>query len=368
MLKKEMDVDAPGSKRVVSSALNTSLQSCSRSADLKAERQVTGDAEKGSGRALGVSKELNWPSVKDRLPLPDFAKDDQCISMGNIKSGSVNNLGDGTVHAKGKLNSKTSLLEKDIEERNPNHKDISSDTWREGKSKNYRSYGLNKLNGDEYKGRNDHVAGHAGPMKQMLAYKVTSHEKDAEKTLQGTDQVHEGKKRQKGSHNNSAPSVESIQSQGNLRASSSLVPKEKKKSSHARGGHSENKPKMLKSRKEPNRGHSRESLREVVGNINAQRVEKRADLSEPFMFTEKLTERSGIKKDVNLQPQPMANPLASICTIPISDAVAPLDAPPVVIKENWVCCDKCQTWRLLPHGADPDNLPKKWKCSMQVWL
>jgi len=372
MLKKEMDVDAPGSKRVIASALNMSLQPCSKSADFKAERQITGDAAKGSSRVLGISKEPNRPSVKDRLPLPDSAKDDQCIPIGSMKSGGVNNLLDRTIHAKRKLNSKTSLLEKDIAERNPsNHNDISSDTRREGKSKNQRSYDLSKLNGDEYKGRNDHVAGHAGPMKQMLAYKVTSHEKDAEKTLQGTDQVHEGKKRQKGSHNNSAPSVESIQSQGNLRASSSLVPKEKKKSSHARGGHSENKPKMLKSRKEPNRGHSRESLREVVGNINAQRVEKRADLSEPFMFTEKLTERSGIKKDVNLQPEPTAYPpvsTSSMCTAPISDAVAPLDAPPVVIKENWVCCDKCQKWRLLPYGADPDNLPKKWKCSMQVWL
>ena len=368
MLKKEMDVDAPGSKRVIASALNMSFQPCSKSADFKAERQITGDAAKGSSRVLGISKEPNRPSVKDRLPLPDSAKDDQCIPIGSMKSGGVNNLLDRTIHAKRKLNSKTSLLEKDIAERNPsNHNDISSDTRREGKSKNQRSYDLSKLNGDEYKGRNDHVAGHAEPMKQMPAQKVILHEKDAEKMLQGNDQVHKGKKGQKGSHNNSAPSVESIQSQRNLTASSSLVRKEKKKSSHARGDHSENKSKMLKSRKETNRGHSREFQGEVAGNANAHRVQNIADLSEPFMFTEKSTERSGIKKDVNLQPEPMANPPV-ITSAPISDAVAPLDAPPVVIKENWVFCDKCQKWRLLPYGADPNNLPKEWKCSMQVWL
>lgn len=43
-------------------------------------------------------------------------------------------------------------------------------------------------------------------------------------------------------------------------------------------------------------------------------------------------------------------------------------AGPVVIEENWVCCDKCQKWRLLPHGTNPDVLPEKWLCSMLNWL
>jgi hypothetical protein len=41
---------------------------------------------------------------------------------------------------------------------------------------------------------------------------------------------------------------------------------------------------------------------------------------------------------------------------------------PVVINEQWVCCDKCEKWRLLPYGMNPDILPKKWRCSMQSWL
>uniref|UniRef100_A0ACD5XQ29 Uncharacterized protein n=1 Tax=Avena sativa TaxID=4498 RepID=A0ACD5XQ29_AVESA len=45
----------------------------------------------------------------------------------------------------------------------------------------------------------------------------------------------------------------------------------------------------------------------------------------------------------------------------------PLPAP-VVIEENWVCCDLCQKWRLLPYGTNPSMLPKKWKCSMLNWL
>jgi hypothetical protein len=41
---------------------------------------------------------------------------------------------------------------------------------------------------------------------------------------------------------------------------------------------------------------------------------------------------------------------------------------PIVINEQWVCCDKCENWRLLPYGMNPDILPKKWRCSMQSWL
>ncbi|KAE8665460.1 Cullin 1 [Hibiscus syriacus] len=43
-------------------------------------------------------------------------------------------------------------------------------------------------------------------------------------------------------------------------------------------------------------------------------------------------------------------------------------ASPVLIKENWVCCDKCQKWRLLPIIINPFDLPEKWLCSMLNWL
>ncbi|CAM0955823.1 unnamed protein product [Alopecurus aequalis] len=50
-----------------------------------------------------------------------------------------------------------------------------------------------------------------------------------------------------------------------------------------------------------------------------------------------------------------------------SSVVAPV-VEPAVINEQWVCCDKCEKWRLLPYGMNPDILPKKWRCSMQSWL
>ncbi|KAK9040856.1 hypothetical protein V6N11_015992 [Hibiscus sabdariffa] len=43
-------------------------------------------------------------------------------------------------------------------------------------------------------------------------------------------------------------------------------------------------------------------------------------------------------------------------------------AAPVLIIENWVHCDKCQKWRLLPININPADLPEKWLCSMLNWL
>ncbi|XP_041006122.1 cysteine-tryptophan domain-containing zinc finger protein 7-like [Juglans microcarpa x Juglans regia] len=50
-----------------------------------------------------------------------------------------------------------------------------------------------------------------------------------------------------------------------------------------------------------------------------------------------------------------------------SEMVPPM-AVPVVIEEDWVQCDRCQKWRLLPFGTKPDQLPDKWLCSMLNWL
>lgn len=43
-------------------------------------------------------------------------------------------------------------------------------------------------------------------------------------------------------------------------------------------------------------------------------------------------------------------------------------AAPQHVEDNWVCCDRCQKWRLLPVGIKPEQLPEKWLCSMLNWL
>lgn len=59
---------------------------------------------------------------------------------------------------------------------------------------------------------------------------------------------------------------------------------------------------------------------------------------------------------------PMAENNLAPEMIPSEVAAAQLPA------DNWVMCDNCQEWRLLPTGITPEQLPDKWVCSMQEWL
>ncbi|KAE8734164.1 Tetratricopeptide repeat-like superfamily protein [Hibiscus syriacus] len=51
-----------------------------------------------------------------------------------------------------------------------------------------------------------------------------------------------------------------------------------------------------------------------------------------------------------------------------TQTAAPAATAPVVIEENWVQCDRCHKWRLLPFDTRPEQLPEKWLCSMLNWL
>ncbi|KAI3756062.1 hypothetical protein L1987_55875 [Smallanthus sonchifolius] len=57
------------------------------------------------------------------------------------------------------------------------------------------------------------------------------------------------------------------------------------------------------------------------------------------------------------------NAIPAEVAVPQQTVVVPA-APP----DNWVGCDHCEKWRLLPIGIEPDNLPDKWLCSMSTWL
>ncbi|XP_022899128.1 uncharacterized protein LOC111412429 isoform X2 [Olea europaea var. sylvestris] len=51
---------------------------------------------------------------------------------------------------------------------------------------------------------------------------------------------------------------------------------------------------------------------------------------------------------------------------PFSDASVTAVVP--LVNEDWVSCDKCKKWRLLPLGTNPKSLPDKWLCRMLTWL
>ncbi|XP_044333320.1 cysteine-tryptophan domain-containing zinc finger protein 5 isoform X2 [Triticum aestivum] len=61
-------------------------------------------------------------------------------------------------------------------------------------------------------------------------------------------------------------------------------------------------------------------------------------------------------------------PVPSACMTGAMESSVAVPVEPVLINEQWVCCDKCEKWRLLPYWMNPDILPKKWRCNMQSWL
>ncbi|KAF7837845.1 uncharacterized protein G2W53_006327 [Senna tora] len=58
----------------------------------------------------------------------------------------------------------------------------------------------------------------------------------------------------------------------------------------------------------------------------------------------------------------------SVAGMKSAPEIVQIASAPHLIEENWVCCDRCQKWRLLPVGIKPDQLPEKWLCSMLNWL
>ncbi|KAK9691900.1 hypothetical protein RND81_09G227200 [Saponaria officinalis] len=48
--------------------------------------------------------------------------------------------------------------------------------------------------------------------------------------------------------------------------------------------------------------------------------------------------------------------------LPANDPLLPLE------MDDWVQCEKCQKWRLLPFGMNPNSLAKEWICGMLTWL
>ncbi|KAH6816605.1 CW-type Zinc Finger [Perilla frutescens var. frutescens] len=88
-------------------------------------------------------------------------------------------------------------------------------------------------------------------------------------------------------------------------------------------------------------------------------------------LADKLKERSNNKKhsDRVLSDSHLVEPPAAAVHSKevIFSGLEQTVAAPVLIQEDWVSCDRCETWRLLPYGTKA-QLPDKWVCSMQNWL
>ncbi|KAK6937422.1 Zinc finger, CW-type [Dillenia turbinata] len=195
-------------------------------------------------------------------------------------------------------------------------------------------------------------------------------------------QSSEGKKKSKGSQIHGNLTSEAIKEVS--KGSSSSFPRNKK------GGHGENnisKNDVDDFKMQNDVIKAKDRYRDFFGDIELEEEEKEIDPLE-LPSEDKLKESDLVERNINsisigskerssskkterpinaeTYQKAVSNVAPKMEHGPATDAAPPV--MPVVIEENWVCCDKCQKWRLLPIGTNPESLPEKWLCSMLTWL
>ncbi|KAJ1412647.1 Zinc finger, CW-type [Sesbania bispinosa] len=190
-----------------------------------------------------------------------------------------------------------------------------------------------------------------------------------------------GKKKTKGSHG----TVVIEREKENMKVGSSSVPKTKRSSDDSSA--SKNETEDVKVQK--SLGKARDTYKDFFGELDEDedRIDsletpyedklKESEVVERTPTTNcKPKERSGGKKadkplTADLYPKTATNvwcPGNAHGTGAENGKGVPVMLPPVQMEDNWVQCDRCHKWRLLPAGTNPDNLPEKWLCSMLNWL
>ncbi|KAL0918586.1 hypothetical protein M5K25_010602 [Dendrobium thyrsiflorum] len=339
--KKETEAEAPVDQTV--NAPDMSHSSRARCGDAREERQLNGSSEKEICNTAGNFKDTDKVSLKEDIPISNLRTDNLVGFVEGIRNDFTGNSVKKDIHSNGEMNSKSGLTVKSFEERIGNNQDTSCEPAERG-SQDLKSYNTTKADSRRYNnGWKNRTTEHEGPANHDPSQKTSSCEKELLMTIQEIDKANGGRI-PKGSPTYDRQCAEP--SKENLRTSSSVVPKGKNEISH------ESKLKAHKLHMKVKKGKAVESHK------GSSR------------FIEKSKVKLGLCKADNLQ---IANSATdALAVAPLSYNAPPSDAPAAistsVIKDNWVICDFCQTWRLLPYETNPDNLPQKWQCSMQVWL
>ncbi|KAH8517391.1 hypothetical protein H0E87_005359 [Populus deltoides] len=351
VISKETELDTFACEELVSNTLKLPLLSNSYSA-------VVGTS-KGMRRASNVSKGMMSDKgfsglTKEDSPVPILIQENGWIN--NSKSKSLGKVWE---------DKKTSTLCSE-----------SVSPKKDGDRKGEKPYESVKSDSNVSKGRKAPSQAPTEPPKQNPDEKAMPYEQEGMKLPHVKESCSEGKKKLKGSQSHGIVVAEAPKE--SLRVGSSLSLKNKKIScadKHTTKGESED----LKLKK--NSGKAGDRYREFFGDIELEQEEIQTsplvknydDKLGDLEMVEKSThgsnsmfkERSSSKKVDKLLTSEAFPKAASIGVVRNGDGPIPDTA---LGEDNWVCCDKCQKWRLLPPRTNPDDLPEKWLCSMLDWL
>uniref|UniRef100_A0A6P4AP26 uncharacterized protein LOC107433251 n=1 Tax=Ziziphus jujuba TaxID=326968 RepID=A0A6P4AP26_ZIZJJ len=348
-----------------------------------------GDLLKVTGQPSEVSREVdNKNEVKGRLFFSELAKVESLESFS------------GQDHRKNeKKKSRSASVEKVLEKRETNcRKDVTGDLRDHGKGKS-KGKGKNK---NKSKSKSKSKSNKISPSLkiyevpkckeevdlqwQSVGQKSIVHEQDERNVPHKEEKpTFEGKDKSKEILGNDKPTA--VLTKDSLRVEMGAVLEDKK--NIARGvapsgskmqkhkSHNNNKGKD--NYKDPLRGKNLEQSdnnmdprerplgdRPKDAYLDDVEAERKMVLDKPLKtlngkkVDNQLMSEATLKGDPNALPPVMANGHTS--------QLVPAAVAPVVIEEDWVCCDSCQKWRLLPFGTKPEQLPEKWLCRMLNWL
>ncbi|CAD5165029.1 unnamed protein product [Musa acuminata subsp. malaccensis] len=367
-LIREIDIETQGGQELAPSSI-------SNNADRKAERLMVGNTAKDDTKMLDHQWKMNEASLKGISTFPGAVDDKPYDLIESTTNNEITNSGNEITCSRGKLNLRASRTEKKLEEQNSNkQKNDNSELQKEVRRKVDKDFGPysngQKRRNGQITEPADHIESNSFPHK--------------EKAMGRKDQISDGKKKPK-SRINFRSSGEFLKD--NISGSSSAALKERKKNSHARTDHAEKKSNALKSHKQS----SGASFREFHGNIkwdNKSEPSENEVGSQDFhskrkgksmkpkheksvVSTHTFKEKSGCKKveetltSGTFIDEPILTPLT--CNVLATDATVAPPAP-AIINDEWVCCDICGKWRLLPYETNPSDLPNTWQCNMLNWL
>ncbi|CAK7340692.1 unnamed protein product [Dovyalis caffra] len=243
---------------------------------------------------------------------------------------------------------------------------------RDNGSKGDKSHALFKENYDMPEGMRKCRDGTLDLTKQKFEKKKTTNLQDDVKVSHGEKQLSADKKKPKGSKNDCSSTVGTS---NNMRIRLSAEPKEKIFRKSCKGDNAlledlrkvKVKHAVSTGDRKAGRNESRSRLLGAPAEDETRDYKLEVPEKEPPAFRNKSNVSSGDKK-ASFFSSSKANSRGDINDVAPLACPLPMEVAPFLIEENWVCCDKCHKWRLLPYGTNPDQLPQKWLCSMLDWL
>ncbi|KAL8530864.1 hypothetical protein ACS0TY_007769 [Phlomoides rotata] len=346
--EKETDIDTLGCEELVSNALKLPL--------LSSSHHIVADPGKDRSSATIVRKGETFSP---------------CIEKENLETDGTRNI--GRVE---KLGSKLGSSGKAFESKEGNLSSTIAACPQEDVPKAERTYALDQSDSKGIKALS--AAELSNPPKQVDVQKGSVSEAGLESALEKSSTG--GKRKQKVSKSKVSEGARMAKEE--IMVESSLTPKSGKSS--RTNGHI-SKSDSLDLQKDHDKPGDR--YKEFFGDLefedddnesisgemtssgklkNPHLVAKRSSSKENNTSKEKLKSRNSERP-----PPPENHPRPASHLVPPLEngqySEAPMGMIPLV-KEDWVECDKCKQWRLLPLGTNPKSLPDKWLCRMLTWL